>query len=398
MSQLFYVRRTSNRAVHMVAYGSAHGPQLQNPTVEFLIPSQGAAQGMLWRYSPAHTTPDKFIGQACAPLNNAYPVWLAANPFSADELLLLVDNIPAGIAEHNFVRSGAQLYRQPSPGGTNTTDPALWLSRDGGGTWEAVQVAQGTGGGGGGLVRIRNVEWSRATSGNWIMCGFGNASLLYRGTYAAGAAAAFDDNTTRTGDVPRPQYVAAGMEDDAVLGNRDGLSAYVALGENRLTRLTAGTPDVRFLDTAPADRGLVGIGAGQLLATTDYRGASPTPRTNRTDLGNAYQSITWAVSGVYVVGSASSQIVRATNLFSPRNDGATIVPWQISGTTATACSLVRADRQTRSGIGARLASSSGPLPDSAVSVDGENWTLVPGPTAAPAGTLSGLIEVLVRGG
>lgn len=400
MSNPFYIRRTGNRAVYQVSYGSAHGPQMARPTVEFIIPSRGAPQGMLWRYSPSHTTPDRFVGQPCAPLNNAYPIWLSANPFNPAELLLLVDNVEVGVAENTFIRAGAQLYRAALPGGLNATDPALWLSQDDGATWTAVTVAQGAGGGGNG-VRIRTVEWSRATSGNWLMCGFFGTelSLLYRGTYGLGDVAAFADNTTFTGEVPRAQYTAAGMEDDALIGGRDGLPAYSALGENRLTRLTANNVNiVRYLDSAPADRGLVGIkhDANRIVATPDYRGASPTERSSA-NLGTAYQTITWATHGVYTSGAAGP-VVRVTNLFSPRNDGATVTAAQISGTTATSCSLIRADRQTRSGVGARLAGASGPLPDTAVTVDGETWTLVPGPTAAPVGTLSGLIEVLVRRG
>jgi hypothetical protein len=378
-----------------VGYRPSRHPAPQPQQVEFLIPSQGAATGMLWRWTPA-----AWSGQTCAPLNDSYPVWISANPFNPDELLLLVDNVDAGVAEHNFSHGGAQLYRHARAGGIDATNPALWLSTDGGAIWNPVTVAQGSGGGGGAQIRIRTVEWSRATSGNWVMCGFTGTelSLLYRGAYAVGNVAAYDDNTTVSGEIPRAQLTAAGIQDDAIIAGRDGLPAYVALGETRLSRLTANSTSIRYLDSAPADRGLVGIATGSnlLYATADYRGPSPTARSGEL-LGNAYQSLTWATHGVYIA-SSGTPIVRATNLFSPSGDGATIAAVPIAGSSADSCSLIRADRQTRTAVGARLAGSSGPLPASAVTADGATWTLVPGPTDAPDGTLSGLIEVLVRGG
>lgn len=371
-----------------VGYSSAaHPPSL----VEVLIPSAGVALGKIWHYAPTHGTPDKWVGAACAPLNNRHAIWLAANPFNAAEWLLLINTTSNSAGESTFRQGAVQLLQ------ADNTTPALWLTQDNGATWTAVTIAQGLGGGGT-PIRIRNIEWSDATSGRWVMVGFNdnNTSVLYRGTYGSGTIAAFADNTTITGSVPRAQYVAAGQNDDAIVGSRDGLPTYSAISENRLTRLTAGTPDVRYLDRDPSTRALVGIGGGQLLATPDYRGASPTPRSGET-LGNAYQSITWARSGVYVASTGTNPVVRVTDLFNPRGDGATVTTI-VNPSSLTSAAYVRADRQRRESVLARLASSSGPSTQSLVSADGVQWSLLDGPAGVSQEQLAGIGEIVTRSG
>lgn len=326
--------------------------------VEVLIPTYGAALGGLYRWASTAAAP---TFHALSALNNRYAVWLAADEHDGNRLLLLINSVAALSSEHNFTYNGGNVSTNDG------TTAALWLSTNGGTSW--TPVALSTSGAGPGPIRIVSAEWSHETPGAWFIAGFnGDGTTVWRGTGAAGSVV-FTHPTARL------QQVAAGLDDDIVFGNRDGLAAYLAGSNASLLQGQANSDAIRNIERLPGDSaGVVGLAFSPpyLYGSSNYRTQAmskllPAPVV----AGAAGGWISAATHGVYAAYAGLSRIT--TPLTTPA------ISTPIADATIF---FVRVDRQQRSNVLARCDRGAA-APPGYISTNGTTWIELAPPSGSP---------------
>lgn len=396
---IFLVVALAVPSVPVLVRSAAAAPHMPDVTAsslgaEVLVPTVGGSPGGVWHYQPDSGWTLKHNG---LPAGQPWQ-WIATDPFNRDRWLLL-----AGGRYGYYVANNGYVMQY---GGT--VHP-LWLTVDAGATWQPVPLAAGTST----TYIFDRVEFDPTTPGDWRIIGRDGSdqawapNWLWRGHGATSGAptqlisteSCFADFRSfvpgTSGDTVIYALTPVGC--GLVWQNR-GLG-YVRSGESQIRAnhpllvavSPASSPQLQ-IERLPGDSpAVVGVntnpntGAGTLWGSPDYHATQVGLHLD----GEQGRWVTAATSGVYLGGRTTENgmtggVLQVTDVFgTPTNR-------VIGPTSGAPIGFVRADRQTRTAVAARVAYSV----DSFVSADGRTWTLLPGPPGLAWFELADRLEVI----
>jgi hypothetical protein len=360
----------TGQQAHMVGIGG-FGTQV---TAKIYITTLGesGAEDRLWFYDPAVST---WAG-ITYPQSGWFWHDFKVDPFNPQRMLLLGNNV-----------GGAQQTSMSNSGGTVRSNDGsaspLYLSEDGGATWQAIDLTGLTS-----TPGINSVRWSESFGGTWYTCAntfAGTPSYFWRGTVGGGTSfAAALTSATRIWT-----FALSGQSGEAVVvdfgGGRE--IGYISPG-NTLTEpggTNAAMGDFTEVDVLPSARRFVGVtGLGEIIAGSDYRAAQPTVNLTST-IGDPYtfQAIAITADGSVYIPTTDGVGKIATITGTPVQE--LIYPF-VPGTFRIAT-----DKQTRTVVVA--GQGDGSTATNLIIFDGTTWGVLAGPSfTAP---LFGALEAVV---
>jgi RHS repeat-associated protein len=360
-------------------------PSHQQPPVGVglvLLPSSApSGYDYIWHYQ------DGVWSKTRPPLAGQSWRWIAADPTDPQRWLLLIQPIYGTF--YNISGSVRTYYG----------DQALWLTRDAGVTWQAVDVTAS-----GSSIDIARVEFDPYRPGSWQITGHidnhpTDDTAIWRGTL---------DHQESFTALPSPVYCyhelssfAPGIHGETILYGLSGTScgsawqrrgiAYVAPEDTTINvagSLLVGNgvyapPILSYLERLPGTSPAVVAAdpvSSSLYATTDYHSVQVTPQITGTIQGNF---VTAAQDAVFALGTSTGVLQIDDALGSP-----TVTT--VAG-ASDIMSYVRADRQTRTVVAAMSYNREHLYVRPGL---GESWTSVGYPPDIYTGYLGTKLEVL----
>lgn len=406
LDTIYDVRTNASK---QVGYGKI-GRYVQPGTLELICPTTGIASGGVWHFVPGSDWTLKNTG---LPAGTIYNVWLSANPFNPDKWLFLINTSNS---------NGFKLVSNAVKCADSSTNP-LWYTSDAGANWSAVSMTLTSS-----LTdfAMYNVEWSTTTDGGWLIVGAESTGAARRATVFRGSNGSQTSSFADTaGDWFAITYGIPGLNNDIVLFENDSPGGGATYG--RLGRVAASATDIevmfsyfggttgyyieRVSGVLPTIYGANQAGTSdRVLYLPDYRSVNLSASHLYATLTNSpvYWLTSTASGDVFCGGRNSGGYVRRSVLkldnFTQDSEGGTSATETVitatALTTPEAVGMIRAGRQKRIALAARIITSTGPdVKDFWVSTDeGVTWARQTGPAAAGANDLDNFVEVLERGG
>lgn len=385
MSAPFYERRTGNRPVYMIGYGSLHGPQ-RVVSIELLRPTIGEATGGIWHY----LADGQRVFKALPALNNRFAVWVAADPTNPNRWMVLLNSVSitqSFTVSSTVVRTSDGLV---SP---------LWLTEDAGATWQSVTLTELTAS----FMFISRVEFDPSSAGRWFAAALRGDQVIggvWHGTGTTSGAPIVAGEVLLD-----PRNLIAGISGDVMLlpAGEHAWHGWLPGVATQLKRL--GNPRANLSgDRQFGGQAVVAVSQftdqGQLFSTTNYRGPSlqkigvdPFSGVHKTGYGGWVCML--ADGNAYLGGRGGGAQLGdgGVLLLSHPTDPQNAVPSIVAGTEGIETGFIRSDRQSGTKWAVCLPHSTDVLVQSGGVVQ-----RVTGPDGVAFGTLADRVEVIVRAG
>lgn len=366
-----YIRRTGSRSVRMVGYGVPVVPAASG--VELIVPPWGGSgiSDTIWYFRPAVG----WLGLT-PPVAGAYWRGIAASPLNPDLWLLTGNSTPNAT---DLVASGG--YVKMADG----THSPLWLSTDAGQTWQAVTLPSDRPNF---LLSSMPAAWRDDAADSWILGGrpytagvSTDGSLWYGGL--SGSATRISGVSNGDASFFTPGRLGDTVVWSEPVGSGGHRFGYIPSGSTSFSEIVNTGKQLSSLgsiDRVLSSRAIVGCFVGEALWTSsDYRSAAITAQGS-----DSFIWVTSSVYGIYATGNGIEAV------------SSTGVGTQVVAPGAYATGFVRADRQSRRIVAARLIDGSGLQGSNiAYTLNGTTWQTLALP--ATAVNLWYALEVINRG-
>lgn len=361
----FYVPAAGQQA-HRVGLGGG----VRRAADVILVPwGASGANDRIWRYDAGAAT---WLPGIMPPQAGWYWYSLTVNPFNGQEWLL-VGNDTSPTADW---RNTAGTVRPAS----NTAVAVAYYSGDGGATWSPITL---DGAEGFNFISPAGAGWSEGVAG-WLIAaaaapsnyGPSGATRIWRGTGAAAAGVTVEATVATLIGGGQGTDVLLTRDSDGSIGVYDGSAITYTSGASPGTWVAR---PVRL----PNTRTLVGVRAGALWRTADYRVAQPAT----TGVGIAGTRIGAATHGAYVSPGTTGQIERVAT-----PDATPVVT-----STGPVADLgpIRVAPRGRAAVAVLGQTGGGPV-EVFVSLDGASWVAIGGPAGVTGGEVGASLEVVAE--